>query len=73
MCKVRRNSFAGAKLSDSYVYLNFDATDDWKMRESAQTAAERIIKVIEAHVNKVCQSFPRRNQIEIIHVLEFSP
>jgi len=34
-----------------YVYLNFDPGDDWKMRESAQAAAEKIIEVIEAHVN----------------------
>jgi hypothetical protein len=49
-------SFVGAKISDSYVYLNFDPADDWKMRESAQAAAEKIIEVIEAHVNKVCWS-----------------
>jgi hypothetical protein len=46
------------KLCDSYVYLNFDAADDWKMRESAQVAAEKIIDVIEAHVDLVCWLFP---------------
>ena len=46
------------KPSDSYVYLNFDAADDWKMRETAQAAAEKIIEVIEAHVDKVCRLLP---------------
>ena len=53
--------FAAAKRTDSYVYLNFDAADDWKMRESAQAAAKKIIDFIEAHI-KVCLLIPLGNQ-----------
>jgi hypothetical protein len=49
-----RVSLAELNSDDSYVYLNFDPADDWKMRESAQATAERIIEVIDAHVNMVC-------------------
>jgi hypothetical protein len=64
-CTVRANVtnlFLELTLNDSYVYLNFDPAEDWKMRESAQAAAEKIIEVIDAHVNTVCQSFPWGHQ-----------
>ncbi len=42
----------------SYVYLNFDPVDDWKLREAAQATASKFIDIIESHLNtispKVC-------------------
>ena len=42
----------------SYIYLNFDSVDDWKLREAAQATASKFVDIIESHLNtinpKVC-------------------
>jgi len=35
------------------VYLNFEPTNDWHLRESAQSNASEILEVIKAHIDKI--------------------
>ena len=36
-----------------YVYLNFDESNDWHLREASQRYAADAIDIIKAHVDKV--------------------
>jgi linoleate 10R-lipoxygenase len=37
----------------SYVYLNFDPVNDWRLRESSQRYSDEILRVIHAHIEKL--------------------
>ena len=37
----------------SYVYLNFDPVNDWRLRESSQQYSDEILSVIHAHIEKL--------------------
>lgn len=36
-----------------YVYVNFDPSNDWHLRESAQDEAAKVIGVLKDHLDKV--------------------
>ncbi|KAH9475928.1 Linoleate 10R-lipoxygenase [Psilocybe cubensis] len=36
-----------------YVYFNFDPVNDWKLREESQKDFQRIVAVVEAHVDRM--------------------
>ena len=37
----------------SYVYLNFEPVDDWKLREATQANAKKIIDIVEDHIDGI--------------------
>ena len=57
----------------SYVYLNFDPVEDWKLREAAQATAKKFVDIIESHLNtinpKVC-SFDFWKGLHILNDLQ---
>lgn len=46
----------------SYVYLNFDPVNDWRLRESSQLYSDEILGVIHAHIEKSSGSKVRSSQ-----------
>ena len=49
-------------LLSSYVYLNFDPVDDWRLRESSrQYSDDDILGVIHAHIKKLSSGIKVRS------------
>lgn len=59
------------KFSDiaTYVYLNFDPANDWRLRESSQADCKEFVEVVRAHVDKISW-IPSLSDSQTHHAME---